>query len=204
MAIVRSAAVVVVAALALAAPAAAQTPIIDRAASAARGRSIYVHPGTRLLTAAEARRLEPQIAERSRGPLYVAILPPAARREVDGTTLGVALELNRRIVTTNPPAVHAVVIGDEFRAVNRDIDAGRLAADSLRANGNAGIAAVLVDFARRVGEARDRAGAESFAPLERPSEDAGNDFWILALVIVGVAAGGVAIAHTRHPRNRQS
>jgi hypothetical protein len=163
---VRSASAIV-AALALAAPAAAQTPIIDRAASAARSSTIYVHPGTHLLTSAEANRLEPRIAERSRGPLYVAILPPAARREVDGTTLGVALELNRRIVTTNPPAVHAVVIGEEFRAVNRDIDAGRLALESLRANRNSGLAAVLLDFARRVGEARKVAGPSAYAPLER-------------------------------------
>lgn len=191
-------ALVVVAALALAAPAAAQTPIIDRAASAARGRSIYVHPGTRLLNQREARHLDPKIAERSRGPLYVAILPPAARREVDGTTLGVALELNRRVVTTNPPAVHAVVIGDEFRAVNRDIDAGRLALESLRANRNSGLAAVLLDFARRVGEARKLAGPTDFAPLERNADDAGEDLWILALVVVAVAGGAAVLAHRRH------
>src|SRR4029453_11524550 len=131
------------------------------------GRSIYVYPGTRLLTAAEARRLEPQIAERSRGPLYVAILPPAARREVDGTTLGVALELNRRIVTTNPPAVHAVVIGNEFRAVNRDIDAQRLARESFRAKRTGGIPGGLVVFASPVGNARERAGVEASPPLDR-------------------------------------
>jgi len=195
--IVRSA-LILVAALALAAPAAAQTPIIDRAASAARGRGIYVHPGTHLLTAAEVRRLEPRIAERSRGPLYVAILPPAARREVDGTTLGVALELNRRIVTTNPPAVHAVVIGNEFRAVNRDIDAGRLALESLRANQNSGLAAVLLDFAGRVGEARKLAGPTEVAPLDRSADDTGEDLWILALVVVAAAAGAVLLVRKRH------
>jgi hypothetical protein len=189
---------VIVAALALAAPAAGQTPIVDRAASAARGSSIYVYPGTHLLTSVEANRLAPRIAERSRGPLYVAILPPAARREVDGTTLGVALELNRRIVTTNPPAVHAVVIGDEFRAVNRDIDAGRLALESFRANRNSGLAAVLLDFARRVGEARRLAGPTEFAPLDRSAEDTGEDLWILALVVVAVAAGAVVLVRRRH------
>ncbi|HEV2713331.1 MAG TPA: hypothetical protein VGU26_09550, partial [Gaiellaceae bacterium] len=56
-------------ALALAAPAAAaERPIIDQAANAARGRSVYVHPGTNLLTAAEARRLEEQIERAARGP----------------------------------------------------------------------------------------------------------------------------------------
>lgn len=199
MEIVKSASIMV-AVLALAAPAAANTPIIDRAASAARGRSIYVHPGTRLLTAAEARRLEPRIAKRSRGPIYLAILPRAARREVDGTTFGVALELNRRIVTTNPPTVHAVVIGDEFRAVNRDIDADRLATESLRANRGAGFAAVLVDFARRVGDARERAGAEASPALDGSAEDAGKDLWIVALLVLAIAAAAALLTHRRHAR----
>src|ERR671911_531709 len=79
---------VALAALAFAAPAAAQTPIIDLAANSARGRSVYVHPDARLLTPAEARRLEREIEQQAQGPLYIAILPPAARDEVDGSASG--------------------------------------------------------------------------------------------------------------------
>jgi hypothetical protein len=184
--------------LALTAP---QTPIIDQAANASRGRSIYVHPATAALTRAEARRLEPRIEQLSEGPLYVVILPPAARREAGGTTLGVALELSRRIFTTNPPAVDAVVIGDEFRAVNRDIDADQLAAVTLRARRDAGLAAVLLDFARRVGQARREAAATPYAPLEQPNaDDTGEDLLILALVIIALGAGAVALMRRRHAR----
>jgi len=183
----------VLGALALAAPAAAQTPIIDRAADSARGSSVYVHPGTNLLTPAEVRGLEGQIEEDARGPLYIAILPAAARREADGTTTGVVLELNRRIMTTNPPAVHAVVVGNQFRAVNRDIPAGDLATEAFQAHREEGVAAVLSDFVHRVGEARS-AQAES-APQGEESD--GFPYWLLAV------GGGIAadVNHaTKHKR----
>jgi hypothetical protein len=104
----------VLGALAFAAPAAAQTPILDAAEGSFRGRPVFFLATD--LTPAEIQGLERQIDQEARGPLYIAILPAEARREVDGTTTGVALELNRRIVTMNPPAVHAVVIDDEFIA----------------------------------------------------------------------------------------
>ena len=188
-------------ALVLAAPAAAQTPIVDRAAESARGRTVFVHPGTTGLTAAEARRIERQIESVANGPLYVAVLPAAARREVDGTVLGLALELSRRVVTTNPPAVHAVLVGDEFRAVNRDIDADRLATESSRVHRDNGVATMLLDFARRVGRARAEAGATSYAPLEQPATDAARaDLW-LAAITVGVLVGAALLfARRRHAR----
>ena len=188
-------------ALVLAAPAAAQTPIIDRAAESARGRTVFVHRGATVLTPAEARRIERQIESVANGPLYVAVLPAAARREVDGTVLGLALELSRRVVTTNPPAVHAVLVGDEFRAVNRDIDADRLAAESSRVHRDNGVATMLLDFARRVGRARAEAGATSYAPLEQPATDAARaDLW-LAAITVGVLVGAALLfARRRHAR----
>lgn len=185
--------------LAVAAP---QTPILDRAVLGSRGRSIYVHPGTKLLTEAQARRLEPRIEARSRGPLFIVVLPASVRREVDGTTLGVALELNRRIFTTNPPAVEAVVIDDEFRAVNRDIDADRLATEALRAHRREGLAAVLLDFARRVGQARDRFAAELVAPPDEERDETGSgDLWIFGLLGVFAAmVAGIVLVRRRHGR----
>jgi MYXO-CTERM domain-containing protein len=183
-------------ALALAAPAtAAETPIIDRAANAARGRSVYVHPDTNLVTATEARRLERQIEREAHGPLYIAILPAAARREAGGTATGVVLELNRRIVTTNPPAVHAVVVGNEFRAVNRDIPAGDLATEAFQAHRAEGVYAVLSDFVRRVGKART-APAQ---PVEPPG-DGGSNTWIVA--VFGAIVALVAVGALRRRRRR--
>jgi hypothetical protein len=189
----------VLGALALAAPAAAQTPIIDRAADSARGSSVYVHPGTNLLTPAEVRRLEGQIEEEARGPLYIAILPATARREADGTTTGVVLEMNRRIITTNPPAVHAVVVGNQFRAVNRDIPAGDLATEAFQAHREEGVGAVLSDFVHRVGEARS-AQAE---PAPQGEESDGFPYWLLA-VGGGIAAFlGLRFFRRRQRRDRE-
>jgi hypothetical protein len=187
---------VALAALVLAGPAvAAQTPIIDRASSSARERSVYIHPGTKLLTADEARRLERQIEQQARGPTYIAILPAAARDEVDGTATGVVLELNRRVITTNPPAVHAAVVGNQFRAVNRDIPAGDLATAAYRARRADGVFAVLSDFVRRVGEARRPQAVTE--PEE--SGDGGVPFWLL---FWGAVAGAIGLYVVRKRRRR--
>jgi hypothetical protein len=184
-------------ALALAAPAVSQTPIIDAAADSFRGRSVFFLFTTDL-TPAEIQGLERQIEQEARGPLYIAILPAEARREADGTTSGVALELSRRIVATNPPAVHAVVIDDEFTAVNRDIPAGDLAAEALQAHGDEPLAAVLSDFIRRVGDAREEAAAQAIAPDPAPDDDGSSDRWILAaLAAIAVAVAIAALAGRR-------
>jgi hypothetical protein len=187
----------VLGALALAAPAAGQTPIIDQASNSARARSVYVHPGTNLLTPAEARQLERQIEQEAQGPLYIAILPEVARQEVDGTATGVVLEMNRRIVTTNPPAVHAVVVGNQFRAVNRDIPAGDLATEAFQAHRDEGVAAVLSDFVRRVGEARSARAV----PAPREEESNGFPYWLLA--VGGGIAGLLGLRALRRRQRRE-
>ena len=183
-------------AIALASTAAAQTPIIDRAAESARGRSVYVHPDTKQLTAAEAGRLERQIEQQGRGPIYIAILPARARSEADGTATGVVLELNRRVITTNPPAVHAVVVGNQFRAVNRDIPAGDLATAAFRAHRAEGVFAVLSDFVRRVGEARR---APAAVEPETAEDEGGVPFWFL---FSGAVAGAIGLYVLRWWRRR--
>ena len=172
----------------------AQTPIIDRTAAAARGRSVYIEPGTTLLTQAEARRIEREIEEQGRGPIFIAILPAAAKREADGTAQGVVLELSRRWFTTNPPSVYAAVVGGEFRAVNRDIPAGDLASRAFRAHRGEGLAAVLSDFVHRVGKARRPAPP---APAT-PDEDDGFPYVLVGLGAAAVAAGAaVALGRPR-------
>jgi hypothetical protein len=191
------AAVSVVAAVlgALAIAAAGQTPILDAAEESFRGRSVFFLFTTDL-TPAEIHGLERQIAQEARGPLYIAILPVEARREADGTTTGVALELSRRIFTTNPPAVHAVLIDDEFTAVNRDIPADDLAAEALQAHGDEPLAAVLSDFIRRVGEAREDAAAQAIEPAAE--DGGGSNRWIIAvLAAIAVAVAIAALAGRR-------
>ena len=183
------------AALALASPALAQTPIIDAAANSARGRTIYIHPGTSSLTPPQARRLEAQIEAEGRGPIYIAILPAAARREADGTALGVANELNRRVFTTNPPAVHAVLVGNELQAVNRDIPAGMLATRAFLSHRDQGVFAVLSNFVHRVGDAR-----RPRASVARPQDDADGFPYGLLGVGLAVTALAASLAYWRARR----
>jgi uncharacterized membrane protein YgcG len=184
------------AALALASPAAAQTPILDGAAAAYRTSAVYVHQDTSLLTKAEERRLERQIDEEGRGPIYIAILPAAARSEANGTATGVVLELSRRVVTTNPPAVHAAVVGNQFRAVNRDVPAGNLATRAFLTYNTEGVAAVLSDFVHRVGDYRRPRAAAA------PEEEGGSFPWWLLLVGGAIAAFFVVRA-IRRGRQRE-
>jgi hypothetical protein len=193
---------IVLAAFALAAPARAQeTRFIDRVAVAYRSQNVYVHPGTELLTPAEARKLEREIdSGEALGPVFIAILPEAARREAGGSSTGVVVALSRRVFTINPPAVHAVVVGSEFRAVNRDIPAGDLATAAFQAHRDRGVAAVLSDFVFRVGQAR----AEQARPVEAADDGGGfPGVWILA-VAGGIVAGvGVSAYRRRARRTRE-
>jgi hypothetical protein len=91
--------------------------------------------------------------------------------------------------------VHAVVIDDEFRAVNRDIPADDLAAEAFQAHRDESHAAVLSDFIRRVGEAREEAAAEEIAPEPGSDDDGSSDRWIIAaLAAIAVAVAIAALA----------
>ena len=186
------------AALAVAPPAAAQTPIIDQAAEAFRSENVYVYPGTHVLTDAEDRRLERQIDEEARGPLYIAILPAAARREAGGTSTGVVLELNRRVITTNPPAVHAAVVGNQFRAVNRDVPAGDLATRAFLTHDEEGVAAVLADFIQRVGDVR-----RGNAAPQGEEDDGGFPNWLFVVGGAIAALLGIRAFRRRQRRERE-
>lgn len=110
--------VVLVAALGLAAPAAAQeTSILERAAASLRTDPVYIHPSTDMLTEAEAADLRGQIGREGNGPIMIAILPASARAEADDSSTQVALRLGRLVRVAG---VYAVVVGNEFRAVSTD------------------------------------------------------------------------------------
>jgi hypothetical protein len=96
------------------------------------------------------------------------------------------------------------VIDDEFTAVNRDIPAGDLAAEALQARGDEPLAAVLTDFIRRVGEAREEAAAEAIAPEPGSDDDGGSERWIIAaLAAIAVAVGIAALAGRKRGGTRR-
>ena len=76
----------VLAALVLAAPAGAQDQsIIDRAAQALRSDEVYVDPSAEsAIPAADAQRIRQRISRDQAGPMYVAILPNAAKQQAGG------------------------------------------------------------------------------------------------------------------------
>ena len=166
---------VAAAALALAGPAAAQTPILEAAVAGLEERQVYVHPRATLLSEEDAERLDQQIEDHGGGPIFIAILPAAARLEADGTSEGVVAELSRRIVTSNPPAVHAAVVGNQFRAVNGAVNAGDLATRAFLTHNEEGVAAVLSDFISRVGDVR------SGSASAQEDDEGGLARWLLPL-----------------------
>jgi uncharacterized membrane protein YgcG len=173
---------IVLAALALAAPAAAQeASTLEQAAASLRTDPVYIHPGTDMLTEAEAESLRRLIGREGNGPIMLAILPAAARAEADDSSTQVALRLGRLVRIAG---VYAVVVGNEFRAVSTDLGSGRaahLATQAFNAHRDEGVAAVLADFVQRVGEAR---GSGRSAPI---TNDEGSSFWLIGLAIGAVA-----------------
>jgi hypothetical protein len=189
---VRAVAAAVLGALAVVAPASAQQEsVLEQAAAALRTDPVYIHPGTRMLTEAEAENLRALIAREGNGPILIAILPAAARAEADDSSTQVALRLGRLVRIAG---VYAVVVGNQFRAVSTDLGSGRaghLATQAFEARREAGVAAVLAEFIRRVGETR--ASARS-API---SNDEGSRFWLVGLVIGGVVLLGFTVVRRR-------
>jgi hypothetical protein len=139
----------------LSAPAAHAGTIVDSAAKALESDPVYVAPNAeKAISAAEERRLEREIRTKGHGPIYIAILPSAALDEAGGSATGIADELHREL---GRRGVYAVVAGNQFRAESTDLDggeAGDLAREAIDEHRSDGVAATLVDFVDRVGDAR--------------------------------------------------
>ena len=187
---------VLLAALVTATPAAAQTSVLDQASEALGADPVYVHPGTDALTDAEADELRGAIEERGAAPLFVAILPPSARGEAGGSSTNVALQLGERL---GRQGVYAVVVGDQFRAVSNDLardQAPALATRAFLTNNEEGVAAVLMDFASRVGDVR--AGS-----AESAGNESGGGFPSWLLVVGGAIAALLGFRALRRRRRRE-
>ena len=182
------AALVLLAALAFAAPAAAQTPVLEQAAEGLRTDSVYVHSRTNTLSEEEADALRTQIEEEGAGPLFIAILPSSASREAGGSAAGVAVRLGELL---REDGVYAVLVGNQFRAVSNDLardQAGALATRAFLTHNADGVAAVLADFVSRVADVRSGAASAN----EEGGDGGGFPYWLLAV-------GGAIAAVLRFP-----
>src|SRR5829696_10220733 len=117
-------AVLAVVLLALSAAPAWAGPGVDQAATALREDPVYVDPEADPgLSAGQERRLENQISEASAGPIYVAVLPPAARSEAGGDVGGLVELLFR--ASGERGGTYAVVAGRSLRAGSTLLGRGR-------------------------------------------------------------------------------
>jgi hypothetical protein len=188
--------IVVLVALMLAAPAGAG-PQIDAAVEALREDPVYVHPKADPgLPSGDAERLRERIATAGEGPIYVALLPSEARAEAGGSAAGVIDAIRDSL---RRDGVYAVVVSGQFRAGSTDLrrgEAGRLAEEAFAEHRRKGVAATLLDFVDRVGEARAGEGGGG--------DDGGSNG---GLILLGVGAAGVAaytIHRTRKRRRREA
>jgi len=129
------------------APAAVAATVVDEAADALRSDPVYVDPqAERALSPADERQVEQAISGADAGPIYIAVLPDAARKEAGGSAGEVLREL---IAGLHRDGTYAVVVGDSFRAasnIDDDSQAEHAARQALDEHGDEGTAATLVGF----------------------------------------------------------
>jgi MYXO-CTERM domain-containing protein len=186
--------VVLALALALApAAAAASTSAVDQAATALRSDPVYVHPdASPTISEADAERLRERIATAGGGPVYIAVVPAAARNEAGGDAADWVRSLAE---TVDRRGTYAAVVGGQFRAASNVLDEGQaadLATEAFEEHSEDGITATLLAFVDRVGTARS--GSES---------SGGDDtsLWPI-LAVVGAGAFGFVLLRRRRQARR--
>jgi len=184
-------------ALLSAAPAAAQDAVGDAAAALATD-PVYVDPGAeKALTTAEADAVRARIEERGAGPLYVAVLPAAAKREGGGSAQGVVQAIAQRL---GRPGTYAAVVGTSFSAGSTDVrGTGDEATAAFKAHRGEGVPAVLLDFVDRVGELRAGGSGSGSGGSGGGGPGAGT----LLLVPLLVLGAGALLLSRRRRRNEE-
>ena len=180
--------------VALAGPASAQTPVLDRAAAELRRTSVYVDPSAdpqRSLSAPAAESLKQRIA-RGQTPIFVAVLPSSAVDEVGGDANRLPVALAQKV---GLQGTYAVVTGTGFRASSTVVrSAAAIATNAVQAQREAGTEAVLSTFVDRVNEAaQSGAGPGPAAPV--PSGDGesgggGSSSGLTGILLLGALAAG--------------
>jgi hypothetical protein len=176
-----------------AAAAAASTSYVGQAATALRSDPVYVHPDAKpSISEADADRLRERIATSSAGPVYIAVVPGAARNEAGGDAAdwvrSLAETLDRR-------GTYAAVVGGQFRAASNVLDGGQaadLATEAFEEQSDEGITATLLAFVDKVAAARG--GSAS-------GDGDGTSLWPI-LAVVGAGAFGFVLLRRRRRARR--
>jgi hypothetical protein len=188
--------------LAIAAPARAQSDL-DAAAEALKSDPVYVDPdASPTLSGSEAEALRTRITDRDAGPMYVAVMPRSVVNEAGGSVDAALSELQDKV---GRDGTFAIVVGRRFRAGSTDLGEGvtaREANAAVEANRDAGLSAILLDFADRMGDVR--AGVDTAVDDSRESGGAGNLIPLAFLVLVIGGIGLLVTSGVRRQRREQA
>jgi MYXO-CTERM domain-containing protein len=176
---------------------AAAGPILDRTVQALSSNPVYVDPQAETtISQAEGEELRGRIEASDAVPLYIAIVPRAARNEAGGDATEflrlLAKQLDRR-------GTYAVVVGGQFRAGSSVLPKGaaaRTATEAFEQHGDEGLAPTLLAFV-------DGVAAERRGGVEGGSDDSSGSNVFPILVAAGAAVGGFLLLRRRR-RARQA
>jgi hypothetical protein len=177
-------ALVVVAVLAFAAPAGAQS--VNAAANALKDDPVYVAPDAELASQVDADALAARIESAGAAPLFIAVLPQSSQVNSAGRTL-IAL---RQAVGRK--GTYALAVGDEFRTLGDGFDAAA-AGDAARKAHPDDLEATLETFIDAAGKAQKDAGAGG----------SGAGAAIAIVILIVVLAGGAFLIFGRRRARRE-
>lgn len=172
-------------------------PILERTAAALSSNPVYVDPQAETtISQAEAEELRGRIEASNAVPLYIAIVPRAARNEAGGDAAEFLRLLARRL---DRRGTYAVVVGGQFRAGSSVLAKGaaaHIATEAFEQHSDEGLAPTLLAFVDGVAAER-RGGAEG------GSDDSSGGNLFPILVAAGAAVGGFLLLRRRR-RVRQA
>jgi hypothetical protein len=168
-----------IALIAFAAPASAESGV-DKAADALKSDPVYVDPNAELADQVDADALNARIKSAGAAPLFIAVLPQSAQVNSAGRTL---IALRR---ATGVKGTYALAVGNEFRTLGEGFDAAA-AGESARSAHPDDLQATLIAFIDSAGKAQDDAGAGG----------SGAGAVIAILLLLVVVAGGAYLVFTR-------
>ena len=191
---------VLLAFLALGAPAHAQSGGFAEIAQQLASDPVYVDPDAEeAISDREADQLREDIARKRAGPMYVAIVPGSLRDRAGGDTTEVA----RQIATNlRRNGTYAIIAGGQFRAghIGPGLDRGiapRIATDAVELRGDEGAFPILREFVDQIGAAK-RNGGE---PTSGGSDIGGGGFG--GLGFLALLGGGLALFSFSRSRRRK-
>lgn len=166
--------------------------ILDAAVSSLRTNDVYVDPSMQSTVGpGDAKILRDQIAT-SPTPIYIAVLPNAAKAEAGGSADGIPRLIGQRLGT----GTVVVIAGNSFRAGSSVLprgEAGSLATQVFNSKRSAGAVAVLTEYVSRVKNATRNAGNTAASrQAAAQKSDKGFPAWaVVLLVLLGLSIVGI-------------